>query len=434
MMSQKVKAATLTQNINCNRTIRKYMKIKSIIALMLGATTFAACSSDNDDIINSNPSNEQAKGMTLSAEVNENTTRASFTDGSDGNWVFSFVEGDVVKSINNEANTLYTFTKDSENFKSEDAKKTTGAATWHAYFPSEEVSLTGQTGTREAVANNYVLVGTTTAEAGATSLKFTMNSKVSILVIKNDRPDALNLYVRKGANDATSLEYVTSLTANGDDFTVNTTTTKSAAQFCSIAAGATAYVAVPSGVQLTLVDDEDVIIKMTTSGLAAGKYYNITASNYVTFGEKLTVKWARTNVGATTLTGAGTLYTNSEKKNAGTIPSKNDYQNLFTEAGITANPHYLYTTGTTLSATLNKGVYVGEYNGTKVLVFVDAYHQKLILPYAGGDAKSDFRYWIAPENNNNDHFFEHVHDTNKGIKDLKFGFEKDIQAPVRAIK
>lgn len=404
---------------------------------MLGATTFAACSSDNDDIINSNVSNEEAQGMTLSAEVNENTTRASFTGDENGNWEFNFVVGDVVKTINDEANTLYTFTKDSENFKSKDAKKTSGAATWHAYFPSNEVSLTGQAGTKEAVANNYVLVGTKEHEAGATSLKFTMNSKVSILVIKNDRPDALNLYVRKGANDATSLEYVTSLTANGGDFTVNTTTTKSAAQFCSIAAGATAYVAVPSGVQLTLVDDEDVIIKMTNaSGLAAGKYYNITASNYVTFGN---LKWARTNVGATTLTGAGTLYTNSEKKNAaGTIPSKNDYQNLFSEAGQSTEYfskfHYRGQTGTDLSTTLNKGVYVGEYNSTKVLVLVDAYHQKLILPYAGGDAASDFRYWIAPENNSNDHLFEHVHDANTGIKDLKFGFVADIQAPVRAIK
>lgn len=399
---------------------------------MLGATTFAACSSDNDDIINSNVSNEEAQGMTLSAEVNENTTRASFTGDENGNWEFNFVVGDVVKTINDEANTLYTFTKDSENFKSKDAKKTSGAATWHAYFPSEEVSLTGQAGTKEAVANNYVLVGTTTAEAGATSLKFTMNSKVSILVIKNDRPDALNLYVRKGANNATTLEYVTSLTANNGDYTVNTTETKSAAQFCSIAAGATAYVAVPSGVQLTLVDDEDVIIKMTgTSGLAAGKYYNITASNYVTFGD-LDVKWARTNGGANTPTETGSLYTNSTKKDAGTVPSKEDYQKLFSEVGITANPHYRYTTGTTLSATLNKGVYVGEYNGTKVLVFVDAYHQKLILPYAGSSDNPIFRYWLG---DSADLFIEHPHDAEKGIKDLKFGgYDKGIEAQVRTIK
>lgn len=433
MMSQKVKAATLTQNINCNRTIRKYMKIKSIIALMLGATTFAACSSDNDDIINSNPSNEQAKGMTLSAEVNENTTRASFTDGSDGNWVFSFVEGDVVKSINNEANTLYTFTKDSENFKSEDAKKTTGAATWHAYFPSEEVSLTGQTGTREAVANKYVLVGTTTAEAGATSLKFTMNSKVSILVIKNDRPDALNLYVRKGANDAKSLEYVTSLTANGGDFTVNTTTTKSAAKFCSIAAGATAYVAVPSGVQLTLVDDEDVIIKMTgTSGLAAGKYYNITASNYVTFGN-LNVKWARTNEGATTITGFGDKFTSADLNSRTDVPSEAQYNNLFQAAGKSQVKSAAITASSDLSATLNQGVYYGTYNGTNVLVIVDSFHQKLIFPFAGyvgtGGSDNALRYWMGDISFNRKYFY--VSGTTTCYWDSQ---SSTTQAPVRTIK
>ena len=123
--------------------------------LLLTATLMAACSSED------NTGTESQKGMTLYATVSD--TRATMTDDN-GNWKFAFAANDVVKVGNDKVSDYYTFTNNGTNFTSSDAKTTNEAASWYAYFPSNEVSLAGQSGDFSGVANYYALSGSTTPQ------------------------------------------------------------------------------------------------------------------------------------------------------------------------------------------------------------------------------------------------------------------------------
>lgn len=153
---------------------------------------------------------------------------------------------------------------------------TTEAADWYAYFPGNDVDLTGQDGTLNGVANYLAAAGKTTqATTGKDGLAITLSAKVAVLrIVEADKKGASDIQV-KTADD----QWVTGLSAqkNQTSFKVETSNTKTTLfSKENVQAGDFSYVVVPAGVGIQVYNG-DVLISQTTSGLTAGKYYTITS-------------------------------------------------------------------------------------------------------------------------------------------------------------
>lgn len=246
------------------------MRVKLYSVIMLAVVTFTACS--NDEMSET----QTQKGLTLSASVENLSTRASMTDES-GTWKFAFENNDKVSVSNNKINDIYTFQKVSGGaFTCENATATTEAADWYAYFPSNDVDLTRQDGTLNGVANYLAAAGKTEqATTGANGLAITLHAQVAVLrIVEADKEGALDIQV-KTAKD----KWVTGLSAkkNQTSFDVVTSATKTTLlSQQNVKAGDFSYVVVPAGMGIE-VWNGDVLISQTTSGLSAGKYYTITS-------------------------------------------------------------------------------------------------------------------------------------------------------------
>ncbi len=245
------------------------MRVKLYSVIMLAVVTFTACS--NDDMSET----QTQKGLTLSASVENLSTRASMTDES-GTWKFAFENDDKVSVSNNKTNYIYTFQKTGEQFTCANAIATNEAADWYAYFPSNDVKLTGQDGTLNGVANYLAAAGKTTqATTGKDGLAITLSAKVAVLrIVEADKKGALDINV-KTADD----QWVTGLSAlkNQTKFDVKTSDKKTTLLSKeNVQAGDFSYVVVPAGVGIQVYNG-DVLISQTTSGLTAGKYYTITS-------------------------------------------------------------------------------------------------------------------------------------------------------------
>lgn len=238
--------------------------------MMLAVVTFTACS--NDDMSET----QTQKGLTLSASVENLSTRASMTDES-GTWKFAFENDDKVSVSNSKINDIYTFQKTGEQFTCANAKATNEAADWYAYFPSNDVNLTGQDGTLNGVANYLAAAGKTTqATTGKDGLAIILSAKVAVLrIVEADKEGALDIQVKT----ADGSKWVKGLSAqkNKTSFDVVTSDTKTTLlSRQNVKAGDFSYVVVPAGMGIQVYNG-DVLISQTTTGLAAGKYYTITS-------------------------------------------------------------------------------------------------------------------------------------------------------------
>lgn len=245
------------------------MRVKLYSVIMLAVVTFTACS--NDDMSET----QTQKGLTLSASVENLSTRASMTDEK-GTWKFAFENDDKVSVSNSKINDIYTFQKTGEQFTCANATATNEAADWYAYFPSNNVDLTRQDGTLNGVANYLAAAGKTTqATTGKDGLAITLSAKVAVLrIVEADKKGALDIQV-KTADD----QWVTGLSAlkNQTKFDVKTSGTKTTLLSKAKAeAGDFNYVVVPAGVGIQVYNG-GVLISKTTTGLTAGKYYTITS-------------------------------------------------------------------------------------------------------------------------------------------------------------
>lgn len=246
------------------------MRVKLYSVIMLAVVTFTACSNDEMG------ETQTQKGLTLSTSVENLSTRASMTDES-GTWKFTFENDDKVSVSNSKINDIYTFQKVSGGaFTCENATATTEAADWYAYFPSNDVDLTGQDGTLNGVANYLAAAGKTTqATTGENGLAITLHAQVAVLrIVEADKKGALDIQV-KTAKD----KWVTGLSAqkNKTSFDVVTSDTKTTLlSQQNVKAGDFNYVVVPAGMGIQVYNGE-VLISQTTSGLTAGKYYTITS-------------------------------------------------------------------------------------------------------------------------------------------------------------
>ena len=246
------------------------MRVKLYSVIMLAVVTFTACSNDEMG------ETQTQKGLTLSASVENLSTRATMTDES-GTWKFAFENNDKVSVSNSKITENYTFQKTGDQFACANAMATTEAADWYAYFPGNDVDLTGQDGTLNGVANYLAAAGKTTqATTGKDGLAITLSAKVAVLrIVEADKEGALDIQVKT----ANGNKWVTGLTAqkNETKFDVKTSDTQTTLLSKeNVKAGDFNYVVVPAGVGIQ-VWNGDVLISQTTSGLAAGKYYTITS-------------------------------------------------------------------------------------------------------------------------------------------------------------
>lgn len=268
------------------------MRVKLYSVIMLAVVTFTACS--NDEMSET----QTQKGLTLSASVENLSTRASMTDES-GTWKFAFENNDQVSVSNTKINDIYTFQKTGEQFTCANAMATTEAAVWYAYFPSNDVNLTRQDGTLNGVANYLAAAGKTTqATTGENGLAITLHAQVAVLrIVEADKKGALDIQVKT----ADGKKWVTGLSAqkNQTKFDVKTSGTKTTLLSKEkVEAGDFNYVVVPAGVGIQVYNG-DVLISQTPSGLTAGKYYTITSvptkgQSYATInGNKELVDWVQ---------------------------------------------------------------------------------------------------------------------------------------------
>lgn len=239
---------------------------------MLAVVILTACS--NDD----NGETQPKRGMTLNASVENLSSRATITDES-GTWKFAFTENDQVSVSNNQISSYYTFTNGGVQFTCADATATTEAANWYAYFPSNEVDLTNQSGTFNDVANKFAAAGgTALATTGEKGLSITLKPKVAILrVVEVDKKGVIDINVKTADG-----KYVKGLTANKDaaEFTVSTSDTKPTLLHKAageVAAGEISYVVVPAGVKIAIYNGDMLLNTTIDTGLKAGKYYTITS-------------------------------------------------------------------------------------------------------------------------------------------------------------
>ena len=266
------------------------MRVKLYSVIMLAVVTFTACS--NDEMSET----QTQKGLTLSASVENLSTRASMKDES-GTWKFAFENNDKVSVSNSKITENYTFKKTGEQFTCANAMATKEAADWYAYFPSNDVNLTRQDGTLNGVANYLAAAGKTQATTGKDGLAITLHAQVAVLrIVEADKKGELDINV-KTADD----KWVTGLSAqkNQTKFDVKTSDTQTTLlSKKNVEAGDFNYVVVPAGVGIQVYNG-DVLISQTTSGLAAGKYYTITSvptqgKSYATInGNKELVGWVQ---------------------------------------------------------------------------------------------------------------------------------------------
>ena len=268
------------------------MRVKLYSVIMLAVVTFTACSNEEMG------ETETPRGLTLSASVENLSTRASMTDES-GTWKFAFENDDKVSVSNNKINDIYTFQKTSEQFTCANAMATNEAADWYAYFPGNDVNLTGQDGTLNGVANKLAAAGKTTqATTGKDGLSITLHAQVAVLrIVEADKEGALDICVKNTADG----KWVTGLSAqkNQTKFDVKTSDTQTTLLSKeNVKAGDFSYVVVPAGMGIE-VWNGGVLISKTTTGLSAGKYYTITSvptkgQSYATINSKdVLVGWVQ---------------------------------------------------------------------------------------------------------------------------------------------
>ena len=268
------------------------MRVKLYSVIMLAVVTFTACS--NDEMSET----QTQKGLTLSASVENLSTRASMKDES-GTWKFAFENNDKVSVSNSKITENYTFQKTGEQFTCANATPTNEAADWYAYFPGNDVDLTGQDGTLNGVANYLAAAGKTTqATTGKDGLAITLSAQVAVLrIVEADKVGALDICVKNTADG----KWVTGLSAQKNQTTFDVKTSGTQTTLLSKAkaeAGDFSYVVVPAGVGIQVYNG-DVLISQTTSGLTAGKYYTITSvptqgKSYATInGNKELVGWVQ---------------------------------------------------------------------------------------------------------------------------------------------
>lgn len=231
---------------------------------MLATMVLAACSSDDT----TEP--DVKRGMVLKANVEDTDTRATMTKNKDV-YKFAFAAKDVVKVGNDKVESYYTFTNDGTVFASADAKQTTDAANWYAYFPGETIDLKNQSGDSTDVANKYALAGATaTPTTGSDGLTVMMKAKAAVLrIVGVNKDEKLDISVK------TDKGYVSKLVADKKSAGFSVETSDAKVSLLSKQGAGVYYVVVPAEVKLSVYNGTKHMRTTKEAGLTAGKYYTL---------------------------------------------------------------------------------------------------------------------------------------------------------------
>lgn len=276
--------------------------MKKILSFVLAAVALAFTACSNDETIETSGNGQNNKGMVLVATVSQQSSRAAIdVNDKSGTWKFTFDDNDNVVVGNNTINDYYTFTKSGDTFSSTDAKVTSSAADWYAYYPSTNINLTNQEGTIESAAKLYALAGKTAeATTGSTPLKISMDAKAAVLrIVKVDNYGPCDIYLK--TKDG---KFVSGLKANNNAGYDVVESDNKVPVFHKDSNGNAGiyYVIVPAGVYLE-VWNEDRKFKTTSKGLNPGKYYTLTSGpTYGTAtatinGKTQTIDWVQMWIG-----------------------------------------------------------------------------------------------------------------------------------------
>lgn len=239
--------------------------MKKTLLFLIAATAMIMAGCSNDDF------GGATQGMTLNATVEQPASRAIMTDPNDGTYKFSFTGNDKLNVTNSKVESYYTFTKNGETFTSTDAKSTTEAADWYAYFPGNTVDLTNQTGVLAGVANLYACAGkTASATTGADGLNIRLTPQVAILRIKVDGI-ACDIKVKTADGKC-----VSGLKAKNNEAKFAVVTSDTEESLLTKQDPGTYYIVVPAGVKIAIYNGGTLVRATKDKGLTAGKYYNLT--------------------------------------------------------------------------------------------------------------------------------------------------------------
>lgn len=252
--------------------------MKKILSFVLAAVAlvFTACS--NDETIETSGNGQNNKGMVLVATVSQQGSRAVIdVNDTFGTWKFAFDVKDKVVVGNSTINDYYTFTKSSDTFSSADAKVTTSATDWYAYYPATTIDLTNQEGTSASAAKLYALAGKTEkATTGAEGLTIEMKPQAAVLrIVKVDNYGPCDIYLKTADG-----KYVKGLKAKKNEvgYEVETSETK-VSVFTKASEGNAGiyYVIVPAGVKISVWNNDRCFKTTKDAGLTAGRYYTLTS-------------------------------------------------------------------------------------------------------------------------------------------------------------
>lgn len=279
--------------------------MKKILSFVLAAVAlvFTACS--NDETIETSGNGQNNKGMVLVATVSQQDSRAAINANETfGTWKFTFDDNDKVVVGNNTINDYYTFTKSGDKFSCADAKATSTAANWYAYYPSTNINLTEQAGTEASAAQLYALAGATeTATTGADGLTIKMKAQAAVLrIVKVDNYGPCDIYLKTADG-----KYVSGLKAKTNEAGYNVETSDTKVSVFTKASDGNAgiyYVIVPAGVKISVWNNDRCFKTTKDAGLTAGKYYTLTsgptfgtATAKLADGTTKTVKWVQLWIG-----------------------------------------------------------------------------------------------------------------------------------------
>ena len=277
--------------------------MKKILSFVLAAVALAFTACSNDETIETSGNGQNNKGMVLVATVSQQSSRAAIdVNDKSGTWKFTFDDNDNVVVGNNTINDYYTFTKSGDTFSSTDAKVTSSAADWYAYYPSTNINLTNQEGTSASAAKLYALAGKTEkATTGAEGLTINMKAQAAVLrIVKVDNYGPCDIYLK------TKDGYVSGLTAKKNEagFDVKTSKEKvSVFKKNNTDKAGIYYVIVPAGVKIEVWNDTKLIKTTKDAGLTAGKYYTLTSgptegtATATINGETQTIDWVQMWIG-----------------------------------------------------------------------------------------------------------------------------------------
>ena len=367
--------------------------MKKTLLFLIAATAMMMTGCSNDDF------GGATQGMTLTATVEQPASRATMTEETNGNYQFSFTDNDQINVTNTQVSNYYTFTKLGETFTSTDAKTTTAAADWYAYFPGNTLNLAGQTGDLAGVANYYACAGKTASlTTGADGLNIILTPQVAILrIVKVDgNSTTCDINVKTGE------KWVSGLTAKNNEAGFDVVTSDTKVTLLSAKDPGTYYIAVPAGVKIAICNGGTTLRTTNDAGLRAGKYYTVTTGD-VTGKANATINGETKEIGWVQLWAGGPKFATQNVKDMMKWPAavKNEFWGgnwrvpTKDEMGLSAN--------NTVNGEKVSAVYCNENGvwGFKFTGVTPGYTKSnLFLPATSKDADNNYgeaAYWTATQ-------------------------------------